>query len=89
MQLNPEYLVIESFLEPTYQYTKLPQTKSHAEHTDFTMRDLPLGYIYVRNDSPPYVYQYITGAVALIFILPRPSKIGVGIIKVQEKKREK
>ena len=34
--MHPESLVLEYFLEPSTQYPKLPQPKSHAEDTDFT-----------------------------------------------------
>ena len=37
LQPNPESLVIESFLYPIPQYSKLTQPKSRSEYTDFTM----------------------------------------------------
>ena len=36
MKLNPESLVIESFLDPITQSPKLPQPKPRAEHNNFT-----------------------------------------------------
>ena len=41
LQPHPESLVIDSFLDPILQYPKLPQPKSRAEQTDFTMLHSP------------------------------------------------
>ena len=35
--MHPDYLVLESFLDPSTQYLKLIQRKSRAEHTDFVI----------------------------------------------------
>ena len=34
LQLNPEYLVLESLLDPITQSPKLPQLESRAEQTN-------------------------------------------------------
>ena len=45
MQLNIDYLVLESFIDPSTLYPKLPYLKSRAGHTGFTttvLRDISL-----------------------------------------------
>ena len=47
--MHPESLILESFLDPSTQYTKLPQPKSRSEHTDFIILHLKYGqtWLYV------------------------------------------
>ena len=34
--MHPDYLVLESYLDPSTQYPKLPQPESRDEHTYLT-----------------------------------------------------
>ena len=45
--MHPEYLVLESFLDPIYQSPKLLQPKSRADHKDFTFFLLHLRWIFL------------------------------------------
>ena len=58
--MHTEYLFLESFLVPSPQSHKLPQTKSRAEHTDFTIIISLINHNNNNNNKDKYIpFPYI------------------------------